>query len=110
MRTVDGGEALERQGGGTDVVARSRRGVGPHDEPGTGDAAAKGEAHNAEILRAGAGAPRGLRRRDHNAEVERTHGERTGVSPATITGAPRGPAAAPFPPTFRNVFIDMFVT
>lgn len=32
--------------------------------------------HNAEILRAGAGAPRGLRRRDHNAEAERAHGER----------------------------------
>lgn len=77
----------------TDVVAGPQRGVGPHDEPGTSGVRRRG-THNAEILRAGAGAPRGLRRRDHNAEAERTHGERRSIS-ETITGAPQGP---PFPP------------
>lgn len=57
------------------MVTGPQRGVGPHDELGIGGAAKRG-AHNAGILRAGAGAPRGLRHRDHNAEAERTHGER----------------------------------
>lgn len=48
--------------------------------PVIGDAR-QGGTHNAEILRAGAGAPRGLRRRDHNAEAERRVSPRLSLAP-----------------------------
>lgn len=49
--------------------------------------ARQGGTHNAEILRAGAGAPRGLRHRDHNAEAEPTYG---GYLPRLSLALPEG--------------------
>lgn len=68
--------------------------------------ARQGGTHNAEILRAGAGAPRGLRRRDHNAEAERT----TGISERLSLATPEAPPSFPLFPRHLAVFIDMFVT
>ena len=102
------GEVRERQGGGPTWLPEPRRGVGPHDELGISSQTVYGgrETHNAEILRAGAGAPRSLRRRDHNAK--RTHGERRTEYLRDYHWRPS--RIRPFSPTFRNVFIDMFVT
>lgn len=70
----------------TDVAGLSTWRGAPRPGPSIDDAR-RGEAHNAEILRAGAGAPRGLRRRDHNAEAECTANDGRNIS-GTITGAP----------------------
>lgn len=59
-------------------------------------------SHKAEILRAGAGAPRGLRRRNHNAEAERARDYLLGLSPLELD-----PSLCW---TFQNVFIDILVT
>lgn len=107
-RRAEDGEARERgQVWRTprDVADLSAWRGAPTTEPGV-DGARRGEAHNAEILRAGAGAPRGLRRRDHNAEAGCTANDGRNIS-GTITGAL--PRACLSLRHLEIVFIDMFV-
>lgn len=86
--------------GGGDVAGARRRGA-PRRASGLDGAVRREGTHNAEILRTGAGAPRGLRRRDHNAEARGT--EERNIFPR-LSLAPPVPRYPPFTLTFKKRF------